>query len=279
MTKPSNQDTEQPEKFAGLSGLDYLSKLPTGRQALVKAVGEGRTKMSGLTSYRGTQRMDLAKDVMRAYPTYDQRWIDASFSMAKDATSGNIAKNARSLNTAIGHLQQFDEAAQKLKNVNITGYNTLQNWMRQHTGDPRMIAVETAAKALRAELASATKGGASGAAGTEQEIADWGNTFATNLSQAQFDQAVHSTIKILGSRISALNQQYKQAPYHPEGFNVISPPAREILDSYGFDFSKYEGNKNAGNAPSGEDSAAIEWAKQNRNDPRAKEILQANGVQ
>jgi hypothetical protein len=252
LVKPSNADVEKPEKNPGLSGQAYLDTLPTGKKSLVKAVGEGRTKIQTVTSFRGNQKMEFSKDVMRAYPTYDQRWVDASFTLAKDATTGSIAKNARSLNTAIGHLQQFDQAMQNLNNVDITGYNTLANWMAANTGDPRVMAVMVPAKALAAEVASATKGGASGAAGTEQEIKDWKDAFNTSLSKGQGAQAVQSTLNMLGSRISALNEQYKNVPYHPEGFDVISPPAKAILESYNFDFSKYGGDGNAKPAQGGQ---------------------------
>jgi hypothetical protein len=286
--KPTFGDIEPQDKNPNLSGIQYLKTLPVGEQALVKAIGEGRTRFSQVTSYRGVQRKQLAEKVARAYPTYDQRWIDASYNLAKDATTGNIAKNARSLNTAIGHLEQFDTAAKQLNNVDFTGYNSLANWIRSHTGDPRVIAVETAAKALKSELASAVKGGASGAAGTEQEIKDWGQVFDKSMSQAQFDSAVNATIKVLGSRISALNNQIATLPPQYAGlfsqFDVISPPARQILESYGFDFQKYmRGTKSSPDSTpspklSPEDQEAIDWAKANPKDPRAIKILQIHGI-
>jgi hypothetical protein len=249
LVRPPNTDIEKPEKNPGLVGIPYLNTLPTGRKQLVKSVGEGRVKMAGLTSYRGNQRIELAKDVMRAYPTYDQPWIDASFALAKDAATGNIAKSARSMNTAIGHLQQFDQATQALKNVDITGYNSLANWIAHNTGDPRVVAVKEIGNALASELATTFKGGASGAAGTESEIQEWSKSFRDNMSQAQYDKVIQETIKLMGSRLSALNNQYQNVPYHPEGFNVISAPARAILESYNFDFGKYEGGGNPTTQP------------------------------
>jgi hypothetical protein len=148
------------------------------------------------------------------------------------------------MNTAVGHLQQFDEATQALKNVDIAGYNSLANWMSHNTGDPRVIAVKEIGNALASELATTFKGGASGAAGTESEIQEWSRTFKDNMSQAQYDKIIQETIKLMGSRLSALNNQFSNVPYHPEGFDLISPPAKAILDSYGFDFAKYSGGAN-----------------------------------
>ena len=222
------------------TGFDYLKTLPAGKRDLVKAVGEGRMRIRDVTTYRGNQKMAFAQDIAKAYPTYNQQWVDASYALTKDATTGNIAKNARSLNTAVGHLAEFDKAAQALNNTDITGYNSLANWVAAHTGDPRVIALNETATALKSELASTFKGGASGAAGTDPEMEDWGKNFKDNLSKAQYAKVVEITTKLMGSRLGELSYQFNKVPYHPEGWDVLSPNAKQILESYGFDFAKYQ---------------------------------------
>ena len=230
-----------------LGGESLLKALPVGDRALVDSIRKGNVDPNKATSMRGANRERIMKLVTRVDPTYDQKWIDATKALMKDATVGNLARSARSLNMVVGHIEDMKAAADELKNNAWQTGNTITNYIKENLGNPIVTRFNLARDAVKSEMAASFKAGVGTASPTDQEIMEWGKTLNYGLSDAQFNAWVDTADKLLGSRLMALESQ-KNVPgiAWPPGFDILSSRAREILSARGFDFSKYTGGTQGG---------------------------------
>lgn len=208
---------------------DYQIAYPT--QALAREANKG-----------GAGPWSQVLSVVSQDPTWDAIGYDAKRKAAMDFVDQGQTKpgsNITSLNTAIGHLAEYRDAAHALNNVNLPvlgkPINTAVNYAISGS-DPRVGRLKTAQGALAAEMTRAFRN----AAGTEGDINSWKDALSLNdgenVQMGNSDTAVH----LLASRIRALRQQYKNNVGREPRFNFLNPDSREILSRLGYNSDAIE---------------------------------------
>ena len=162
-------------------------------------------------------------------PNLDIKEYPVRQALMRDFTSGNAAKNIRSINTAISHLDTFLSEGEKLSNRDFQTWNRLANKGATEFGDPRLNNFNVAATAIQNELAAVFKG--TGA--TDQEIAQWRSSFMGSASPAQMKGAATTAWELLQGRINALQDQYDTGMGGATGKKILSPTAEKILEKRG----------------------------------------------
>lgn len=206
----SKQEASAAEKAIG----DYKVPGPSPRSMSTPA---GKAQMDRILAYN---------------PDYDASQFPARQKMRIQFSSGQQSQTINSINTAIGHLDQFVDVAKALGNGDFRPGNQAFNWLKATFGDSAPTNFEGIRSIMSGELASAFK--KSGA--TDQEIKSVEQAIASKNSTTQLvDYATKIAIPALGAKISAFDQQYKQVMGAKDPFKVLTPDAEEVLLKYGFD--------------------------------------------
>ena len=205
-------------------GDDYLKTLPSKDQAMIKAIAEGRETPASIG--RGKDRQKLMEEVNQ----YDPNYSETRFKTRQDFTSGATSKNVTSINTAIHHLGSLDIAADKLKNGDVKGINSVINDLANQFGVPAKNSFELTQIAVGDELMKTFRG--SGASESEAEA--WRKKFDSANSPESLKDAVRQGVELLSGRISEVNEQWKRGMGTPDGYpDLISKPAQKVIKKLG----------------------------------------------
>lgn len=142
---------------------------------------------------------------------------------------GKSSQNIRSLNTAIGHLGMLSDAADALQNNDIKALNKVANFFKVQTGSSAPVVFDAIKTAATGELGSTFKGSAA----TDPEIANISATLNKDLSGKVNKDVIRTDIQLLGSRLSALREQYKQGSGKDAIDKILYPHSRSILGKMG----------------------------------------------
>lgn len=198
----------------------------------LQALADGRMKMTGRST---TQQLKIQKDLANLYPGLDQSKIDARWNTRKDFTTGNAAKNIRSLNTAVQHLNEMNKIIPKLHNTGFKQWNRMgQTASRNLGGNPDLTRFDAIKTALSGELANIYKN----SGGTDQEIHHVAETIDSADSMESLQASVGEAVNLMGGRLSALHDQWHNAYDQPgdKDFPVISARSQGILKSMGMGY-------------------------------------------
>ena len=145
----------------------------------------------------GTQAPNIAQNKMN---------YGAATALQKSATSGDMAKNITSFNTAIAHASQLKEAADALDNGDAHLLNALGNQMGYQFGSDKTTNFNVIKNALSGEISKVFKGGEA----TDAEIKAVQEPFSAANSPAQLKGAIDNAIHLMNSKRDALKDQYTQ---------------------------------------------------------------------
>lgn len=200
--------------------------------AAEKAIGDYKIpgpSPRSMSTPAGKAQMDR---ILAYNPDYDASQFPTRAKMRIQFSSGPQSQTINSINTAIGHLDQFVDVAKALDNGSFRPGNQAFNWLKATFGDSAPTNFEGIRSIMSGELASAFK--KSGA--TDQEIKSVEQAIASKNSTTQLvDYATRIAIPALGSKIAAFDQQYRQVMGKGDPFKVLTPDAEEVLTKYGFD--------------------------------------------
>jgi len=218
---------------SGKTGQELLAVLPKNIADQLKMMVEGRmvppTGMALRTPYWQAM-MTLATQYE---PQFDETVWKARNSTRTAFSSGTEAKNLTAINTAIGHLDSFDKAAQALGNGDYPLFNKLWNAVAPAVGGTETAAkirtFEQAKEAVANELMRVFRGvGAS-----SSDTAKWSETLNAADSPQALRAAVKSATDLLESRIGALGEQYRRGmstSNDVDVLNMVYPKARATLE-------------------------------------------------
>jgi hypothetical protein len=119
-------------------------------------------------------------------------------------TKGKGGQQLTAFNTAIAHLGQMDQLADKLGNGDVQALNKFSQALSEATGNPVPAEFEAIRAALAGEVANTLK--ANGA--TDQEIHKVYDTFSRAQSASQLHGVASTYRGLLGSKRENLQQQY-----------------------------------------------------------------------
>lgn len=184
-----------------------LQRLDPRMRATVKQVGEYQQKKSEiLARLPGAAKENFNAALDAAYPNYSEQNYDARHKMVLDYTSGKTSQQINAINTAGGHLAALADAADALKNNNVQLVNLIANKVGVAIGKDPVTTFNTIVHRVGPELAAAyiQGGGGEGERGTT--AAD----FDPKLGPDQLKSNLAITAKLLGSKISSNENQWKQ---------------------------------------------------------------------
>lgn len=199
---------------------------------MAKAIAEYRSPPPSPRSMTTPAGEGLMRQVLEANPSYDATQYPTRAKMRQAFTSGPQSQTINSLNTAIGHLDQFTSVVKALDNGNFRPGNEAYNWLRATFGDSAPTNFAGIKSIMAGELASAFK--KSGA--TDQEIASVEQAISGKNSAKQLLDYVQSiALPALGSKVVSFEQQYRQVMGEGDPFKILLPESEAILKKYNID--------------------------------------------
>lgn len=199
---------------------------------LAKSIAEYRVPAPSPRSMTAGAGKALMEQVLRENPDYDAGQFPARSKMRIQFTSGPQSQTINSLNTAIGHLDQFTGVVKALDNGNFQPGNQAYNWLKTTFGDSAPTNFAGIRDIMSGELAAAFK--KSGA--TDEEIASVKSSIASKNSTNQLLDYVQTiALPALGSKVVNFDQQYRQVMGAKDPFKILLPESEDILKKYGID--------------------------------------------
>lgn len=223
----STETTPTPSKSG--RNEDVLKNVSPNIAALVRKMADYDLPISGFGGLDPKTRSIVLPLVSRYDPTFDASKYPLKMQLNKEySTAGPTGQNILAINTMTHHIDQFAEAYDRLNNSQIQLWNSSKNKLAANFGDPALVQVQAASKAISDEMARILKGGR--AAPTEQEMASWESLYGTNLSKAQLRGVVWQSMKIAGGRLQSIESAYEQEMGKPKG--ALWPDSRERILKY-----------------------------------------------
>ncbi len=222
-------------EHADLHGDEYLAKLPVGEGGLIRKIGQGEIDPKTL-SIRGGHREKVLQQVVQAYPDFDATNYSARAGVRKDFTSGTASKNVTAINTAIGHMGTMQELGDKLANKDIRAWNQVANAVGVQLGAEEATDFNVVQGAVADELMRVFRVvGAS-----EKEAEAWGKRFSNAGSPQQINGAIRTAADLLGSRIEALDDQWKRGMGTDKGYpKLLSDKSKQTFKKLGGRLERY----------------------------------------
>ena len=170
------------------------------------------------------------------YPEYDAKEYQSRQASLTGFKEGPEAKNITSANTTIGHLGALSEAAKNLGNSStLPGItNPTRNIVGNITSADRqkkLVNFNSKANAAASELAKVFTGNVP----AMQQIREWRSTLDPNMAPEAMQQSITSAIELLGSRLTALNDQWEKGAKGPRTEPFLKPESVKILRALGAD--------------------------------------------
>lgn len=220
--------------------IQTYNALPPADKASVKQLVTGDALLSDLVKSRGIQGTAAIQKLIN-----EATAIDPSFSVNVNKQrytyktqfnnpNGKEQSQIYSINTALGHLAEFNAAAQKLGNAVLLPYNKLVNYLKENSGNPDVSNLNTVITALAGELASVYK---NGTAPTDQETEQWRNTILSSFSQNQSAGVAATTANLISNKMLSLNNAYKNIMGSYPDAPIINPDVIQQLTDSGVNIS------------------------------------------
>ena len=212
-----------------VSGEQYLAGLDPQVANQVKAISDGRMQVPGGFALKSPYWQQMMAHVSRYDPNFDAVNYQARASTRRDFSSGPSAKNITSFNTAIGHVDQMDQAVDGLGNTSMPMLNKVRNAVRAQgdTGYQQNLKTFQASKqAVVEELSRAFKG----AAPDVHAVEGWENAINEADSPAALHAATRQIMGLLESRIQSLGDQYNRGMgTTKDPHELLNPHSRETM--------------------------------------------------
>lgn len=220
---------------SGLTGDAYLATLPPQRAATLKAIAEGRTAAPKPGTKFGQA---LLEQVNQYDPSFDGANAQSRQKTRVDFTSGKSAVAVNALNTAMGHLIHLDDQAHDLGNFETMPglVNPIYNSMRVNSGNTALPAFDQTKQAAASEMRKVFAGAGGG---NLTELEAWEKSLNSSLSYPQLHAAIANGVKLMGSRLDALKDQYTTGMQRSDQVPTFLKPslARKAAQQFGVDLS------------------------------------------
>lgn len=189
---------------------------------------------------------------------------------------GADGRSTVSLGTAVRHLDTLNQLAQAWAANDTQAINRVRAVISREFGGDAATNLQAAGNIVGPEILKAI--GVAGA-GTADERQTAAKAFGTTASPAQMLGAIQTTQKLLAGQLDGRRRQAAAAGVSEQKFkDLIGDQPYQILTHLDHPQSTQQGSGNAAQR-SPQDRAAIDWANNNPNDPRAAKIKQRLGIQ
>jgi hypothetical protein len=212
---------------AGKTGDEFLSTLPPGLAAQIKAVGTYRQPApAGRTSPTGIKFMSL---VNQAYPSFDASQYGAKTKARNDFTTGKNGNTVRSLNVAVQHLDQLGQLSDAMANGNVQLVNRVGNFIASQTGNPAPTNFNAAKQLVGDEIVKAIVGAGGGVSDREEAA----HNISSASSPAQLAGVIRTYQGLLSGQLVGLRQQYQKSTGLDDFEDFLAPETRAKLEAHG----------------------------------------------
>lgn len=199
---------------------------------VARAIAEYRVSPPSPRALATPSGIAILKAVQAINPDYDASKYANRAPTRKAFTTGPQGQQITALNTAIEHLDQLQAASDALSNGNFVPGNAAWNGVRAMFGNAAPTNYQAIKTLLNKEIeAVANKGIPITVAGTKEQQA----LAASSAGPKQIKGFIDTIIPLMGSKLTALTYQYKQAMGENDPFHPLTPQAEEILAGRGFD--------------------------------------------
>jgi hypothetical protein len=201
----------------------------SAKQGIVDLVGQYRYDPAQL-SRLVAKHPDILASVQQKYPDFDQTTYQAKNKMLQSYTSGTESKSINAINTAMGHVKVLDDAVEALNNGNMQALNALGNKLGVATGTDAQTTFRAIVHRVGPEITSAYLPGGGGEA---ERIANE-KDFSENMAPQQLHANAAVTVKLLRSKVGALQNQYKNTVGRDDfEQRFITPEAQAAFQKFG----------------------------------------------
>jgi hypothetical protein len=248
---PPQAPTPAPDAAGGRDEA-FLSTLPPQMQALVKGIADYKLPLNQVTSIRGNIRSMVAAAVAKYDPSVDLTNYANHQRMKIAFGSGTQGQALASINAALEHLGQLQDAYGQIGNTNQPWLNRISNAFKEQTGQANSSGFDTIKQGVATEIAKALRG--SGAM-SESEKDEWLAKFDRNMSPDQFKASIQSALGLLAARSGNFNEQYQTNV----GANMpafLSSTAIKALQQFGVDPTDFDPSYQPPAAPQGAPAGA-----------------------
>lgn len=218
----------------GATGTDAIKDLPPDVQARIKAFATYKDSPPTGRAVNSNPFFYKYLNFIRAVnPDYSVRNFKTGQQLMNEFAStrpGVAGGNILSINTAIDHMGKLDGLVDKLwLTSRSTDWNKFTQWMQQHTGNPDVLAYNTAMDEINKELGRAFMGSAPYAESLKQG--------QQHLAAANSPQALHNVIRnvltpLLGDRLGEIGYRWDSV-FHEPYDHLVSPKAKSVLSKWG----------------------------------------------
>lgn len=203
---------------------------PSTEDSIVDLLGQYKADPQTL-SRMFIKHPEILGMVQQKYPDFDQTSYAAKNKLMQGMTSGSQSKEINAINTAMGHMAVLDDAATALENGDVNLLNTIANKAGAAIGHTPATTYRTIVHRVGPEITSAY---IPGAGGEHERIAN-ADDFSENAAPGQLHSNIGISVKLLRSKVGALENQYKNTvgrddfqqrfitPEAQSAFNRLSP--------------------------------------------------------
>ena len=219
-----------------LTGGAFLSTLPPQIAGQVKAIAEGRVKLPTGMGAGSPIAQRIRAAVIQFDPSFDQAGVDARFETRADFAKGDAAKTITAGNTALIHLGELSDLADKLGNYDssVPGNNAL-NWLKNNANSSSAAGAALAGfNATAAKYVEEATKFYRGTGGTEGDINRDLLNISPNMSPTQLKAAIAAQLPLLQGKASALQGRWQQGMGAAAGnYPIFSPQAQSVINRLG----------------------------------------------
>lgn len=210
-----------------MQGQPVLDALPGALAQQIKALAEGRMKFPTGQALKSPYWQQMLGILGQYDPSFDANNPGKRAATANAFAVGKEGQQVNALNTAIGHVDDLSKSADKLENTWSPAYNTVANLISKQMGRPAVNNFDTTKKAVVDELTRVWRG----TGGSEADIKSWSQSLDAANSPDQLHGAIATIGRLLESKITALQEQYREGMGTiSQGKQMITPAARKTLD-------------------------------------------------
>jgi hypothetical protein len=215
-----------------LSGEEYLKTLDPSEARQVKGLAEGRIKPPPM-GRKNPYWEQLIEKAGIYEPGFDMTKFNARQQTINDFSKGKAAANIKALNTVMGHLDSLDKAIEPMGNYTTAPgiLNRAKDVYRNTVGDTDYQKARASFRLKKSAVASELMKVFRETGGSVTEVKDWENKIDENDSPAALRETIKSALELIGSRMSAVNDQWNRVMNKDRDMReLLSPTAREVFD-------------------------------------------------
>ena len=187
-----------------------MTQLPPAHQSAVKALLEYRkAPPTGYAMARSPFWSAVYSEALQIDPTYDEKQYPTRSKIMADFTSGKGSSSGaqiNAINTVLGHTAVLGEAVSALKNGNILALNAIANQYGIQAGKDPVTTLKAIVNRVGPEVTRAYVGTGGEASERKENEGD----FNPNYSPDQLLSNVKITIRLLRSKMGALENQWNK---------------------------------------------------------------------